>query len=114
MSGCFRVELAKACSAARDEARFEKAWACLCAYRALAMLTWIPPDILSKNRIWAEDWTMREAVIVAMLRMEDVAAPYEELEAASDAAGILAKAMREHWPEFENAEELLPQWPALQ
>jgi len=113
MSGCFREELAKSCSAARDGAPFEKAWACVCGYRALAMLTWIPPDIINRNRFWADDWTMREAAFVAMCRLREAAMPFAELEAVSDGAGVLAKGMRRCWPEFADAEDALPQWLAL-
>ncbi|MGB8356718.1 MAG: hypothetical protein WCD79_22660 [Chthoniobacteraceae bacterium] len=110
---CFRTELAKACPAARDEARFERGWAALCAYRALAMLTWIPPDIIRENRIWAESWTMREAVFVAMSRLEEATEPFAELEAIGKAAGVLAKAMHERWPEFKENEAVIPQWNAF-
>jgi|GEM_PF-1087059 len=113
MSRCFREELAKTCAAARDEARFAEAWACLCAYRALAILTWMPVDIIVTNRPWADQWTMREAVFVALSRLKQAAAAFSELEAAGEAAGILVKSMQKHWPEFEDAEALLPQWPAL-
>jgi hypothetical protein len=113
MKRCFREELAKTCIAARDDARFAEAWACLCAYRALAILTWMPVDIIGANRPWADSWTMREAVFVALSRMKEVATPFPQLEAAGEAAGILTESMRARWPGFEDAEALLPQWPAL-
>lgn len=113
MSCCFRRELAKTSPAARDEARFAEGWAAMCAYRALAMLTWIPPDILRQNRPWADNWTMREAVFVATTRLREVAEGCPQLEAMGETAGVLLEALRKRWPEYRRLEEVLPQWAGL-
>jgi hypothetical protein len=113
MSNSFREELMKTYPSARDERHFTEAWACLCAYRALAILTWIPLDIINQNRPWADNWTMREAVLAAVSRLERVTAPFAQLGAISEAAGILTKELRFRWPEFESADDVLPQWSAL-
>ena len=112
MRQVFQRELAKACPEARDEERFGREWALVCAYRALALLTWMPPDIVGRNRPWADNWTMREAALVAMSRLEEIAGPVAPLEAAGKAAGALARAMRRQWPELGEAESL-PKWPGL-
>ena len=110
MRNSFREELAKGFPAARDDKRFAAAWACLCAYRAWAILTWIPPGVIQANRPWADNWGMREAVFVALSRMKECTGPIAELAAASAAAETLLKALRKRWPAFEDAEDLLPQW----
>lgn len=112
MRNSFCGELAKGFPAARDDTRFTTAWACLSAYRAWAILTWIPPGIIEANRPWADNWGMREAVFVALSRMKECTAPIAELSATSAAADTLLKALRQRWPAFENAEDLLPRWAA--
>jgi len=113
MSRCFREELAQAFPAARDEARFAQEWAAVCAYRALAMLTWIPPDVLRQNRAWADNWTMREAVFTALSRLREGMKGFPPWEAVGEGAGILLEALRKRWPEYARREELLPQWSGL-
>lgn len=110
MRQLFREELAAVLPAARDEARFAEAWAYLCAYRALAILTWIPPDILDANRPWADGWTMREAVLVAMSRLREATDPVSSLRPVSEAAFALDTALRSRWPEHGDADESLPRW----
>lgn len=112
MRRSFREELVIGFPAARDEARFDHAWACLCAYRAWAILTWIPLDVLRANRPWADHWGMREAVFVALSRMAECCGDIAGLAASGDAARGLLKAMRERWPDFDDPEELLPKWGA--
>lgn len=112
MRRCFRDELARSFPAARDELRFAEAWACLCAYRAWAILTWIPPDVIHTNRPWATNWGMREAIFVALSRMEECAAGISELVPSGEGAGMLLKALRQHWSAFGDVEDLLPRWSA--
>ena len=113
MSRCFREELAKAFPAARDEARFAEEWAVVCAYRALAMLSWIPPEILRENRPWADDWTMREAVFAALVRLREAAESCPRLAVVGEGAEILIAALRKRWPEYARLDEVLPRWPGL-
>jgi len=113
MSRCFREELAQHCPAARDEAAYRKAWATLCAYRALAMLTWIPPSIMARNQPWVGEWTMREAVLAAVSRLHGVTAAIAELEPISEAALQLAGALRSRWREFADGADVTPHWPAF-
>ena len=109
----FQQEIANAFPAARDNERFNQEWTYLCAYRALAILTWIPPDIVLQNRPWAENWTMREAVLVTLSRLKLMTDPFPQLAAITQAAETLTRAMARSWPEFIHAEECLPTWPAL-
>ena len=110
MRRCFRDELARGFPLARDELRFSEAWACLCAYRAWAILTWIPPDVIRENRPWADSWGMREAVFVALSRMAGCAPAGKALEASHEAALILLRAMGKQWPSFDSERDLLPKW----
>jgi hypothetical protein len=104
----FRAELAPGFPAALDDACFAEAWACLCAYRALAVLSWIPPAILAENRSWVGTWTAREAVLVILSRLEAVTATVPALEAVNGGAGILLHELRLRWPAYGDAESLLP------
>jgi len=116
MVDIFRAELAKACLAARDPARFWEAWAHLCVYRALAILTWISPDALRENRPWVDDsWTARHAVFAAVCRARDAVAAGSTptLEPLGEALDRLASALRLRWPEFENAQDLFTRWPVF-
>nr|CAA9284811.1 hypothetical protein AVDCRST_MAG63-3894 [uncultured Armatimonadetes bacterium] len=109
-----RETLAKSFPAARDDAGYARAWGCLCAFRALAILTWIKPDILQENRPWVSDsWTARHAVLAAVTRLEEAAAGISELAPVREAAGALAGALRRWWPEFRDVVVLSTAWPAL-
>src|SRR5581483_11634345 len=35
-----------------DGERYREAWAAMCAYRALAMVTWFSPDLLAQDAPW--------------------------------------------------------------
>lgn len=113
MNQCFRHELAKTYPAAREEALYAEAWAFLCAYRALAILTWIPPDVINHNRPWADNWTMREAVLAAVSRLEQATAPFGKLEPVSVATAALTKSLHSRWNEFEGGGDILPPWPVF-
>jgi hypothetical protein len=104
----FRAELAPGFPAALDDERFAEAWACLCSYRALAVLSWIPPAILSENRAWVDTWTAREAVLVILSRLEAATAAVPALEAVNESAGILLHELHLRWPAYGDAESLLP------
>ncbi len=71
------------------------------------------PDVIRQNHPWADTWTAREAVLAAVSRLERIAAPFVQLKAVSEAAGILTKALHSRWPELGSVEDVLPQWTAL-
>jgi hypothetical protein len=110
MAGCYQVELAKTCAPARDDAWFQETWARLCAYRALAMLSWMPPRVLLENRPWVSNWSCREAVLSTVIRLHQVTCGYRGLKPINVAAGRLERALRARWPEITDP---LPHWPAL-
>ena len=110
ISRCYQVELARACAAARDEARYEEAWADLCAYRGLWMLAWFPCAILMQDRPRVGEWTCRQAMLSTLSRLHQACADRQGLEAVAEAATTLRSALRSRWPECG---DVLPRWPAL-
>jgi len=110
MSDCYRMELSKACRAAQDEERYNEAWAALCAYRAFAMLTWSPLSVLANNQPWVGDWTMRQALLTALIRANQASCGLQSLQPIAAAAARLAKALQSRWPEPLSE---VPDWPAL-
>jgi hypothetical protein len=111
MTRVYRAELATRCSAAADDTLYREGWSHLCAYRALAILTWLPPDLLVHDRPWAGGrWSGREAVLAAISRLRLATADVAGLAPLSDAAAILGEALRVRWPDLGDG---LPRWPAL-
>jgi hypothetical protein len=106
--GTFRRHLARTWAPAADEAGYREGWAVMCAYRAVAMLSWLAPDIMYADRPWVEDWTMRGALLAASTRLGRAAAGVASLSALGDAGDRLAQAARGRWPELGDG---LPHWP---
>lgn len=90
---------------------FERNWRYICAWRGLAMLTWIPPTILEKNRPWVGEWTMREAVLSTLDRLYKVSSELNELRPIAEGASILYRELTSRWNEYQ---DLLPKWPVFQ
>jgi len=109
----FRDELANEFTEAHDDVLFTHAWATLCAYRALAMLTWIGPDVLVENRPWVGDWSARAAIFAALSRLYAVTADVADLAPIAAAAHALAQRLRREWPEWAHIADLAIRWPAL-
>jgi hypothetical protein len=63
-----------------DDERYREAWATMCGYRALAMVTWFSPDLLAQNRPWTPGWTRRAALISTTLRLRQASAGVATLE----------------------------------
>jgi hypothetical protein len=109
----FRAALALALSVARDDEAYQLAWAMLCAYRAVALLSWIGPSALEDDGEWVGAWTRRAAVFAAVARLRGAAADVDELAALRQAADALLGALRERWPSFAEQEDVAVRWPAL-
>ncbi len=92
-----------------DDGQYREAWATLCAYRALAMLTWFPPDLLAEDRAWAPGWTGRAALLSTTLRLHQTSAAAAALTPLADLGGRLSEALRARWPTLG---EGAPNWPA--
>ena len=106
----FRRHLAGMWPLADDESAYRAAWATMCAYRALAMLSWFPYDMLDADRPWAEAWTMRGALLTAARRLGRVAEGVDGLAALATAGGRLARAAQARWPELI---EGVPEWERI-
>lgn len=114
MNRCFRRTLAQACPMVQDDDQYAQAWAMMCAFRALAILTWIPLDVIQGNRPWVdEQWTSRHAVLAALYRLREATAGVPRLAPVHEAATRLKAALQQRWPELNNDEAQLPAWPAF-
>jgi len=114
MKDAFQAELAILSPAVRDPVQYTQAWAMMCAFRALALLTWLPLETLHTNQPWVDtQWTSRHAVLAAMARLHEGTTQIAELAPLCEAAAGLAQALGQRWPEFANCRDLSPQWPVF-
>lgn len=93
-------------------AGFAAAWASMVAFRALAILSWVPLAVLEQNGPWVEDWTGREAILAAVGRLARTAEGADAVRPISVLAASLETRLRRRWPEYDER-ETLPRWPAL-
>jgi hypothetical protein len=110
----FQATLAEALPAAGDAGAFERAWATICAYRGLALLSWVPPALLKADRPMVGDWSAREAVLAAASRTALAAAGAPELAPVASAADRLHEALRARWPELAGRDDIATRWAALE
>lgn len=110
MQQAWKRECAGAWPEAVDEELFRQGWAAMCAFRALAMLSWITPDVLKRNRPWVGDWTALEAISTAISRLARACAGVQELASVRHLAENVEGALLRRFPELEGA---LPRWPAF-
>lgn len=113
MRRVFQAELAAALPIARDGAAFERAWATLCAYRGLAMLTWVSPAVLEADRPMVGDWSARQAVLAAAARTAAATRADPALGPVQAAAESLSATLAARWPELGPPEALATRWAAL-
>jgi hypothetical protein len=90
-----------------DEQAYQAAWAAMCAYRGLAMLSWFPLELLEQDGSWVSTWSRREALLSTMLRLHSGSASIAPLATFGKA---MADALRARWPELGDG---AIQWPAL-
>lgn len=108
LQASFRAHLATTWPPLADAANYQTGWAAMCAYRALAIVSWLPLDILDADLPWAEGWTMRGALLTAATRLRRATAGTPELATLGEASIRLAQAARARWPELGTG---LPSWP---
>lgn len=80
------------------------------AYRALALLAWLPREAREQDRPWVDSWSVRQAVLSTLDRLAQRCAGDSELQRLAEAASEAALRWRREWPEIEN---VLPPWPAF-
>jgi thiamine kinase-like enzyme len=86
---------------------YRQEWAAMVAYRALAMMSWIPQSVLDEDRSWVGAWGMRAALLTSLARLSDVAARVTMLAPLSAAADALTKTLERRWGKVV---ETLPRW----
>jgi Phosphotransferase enzyme family len=92
-----------------DEGRYQEAWATMCAYRALALITWLSPDLLAEDGAWAPGWTRRAALISTTLRLHQASTRVAALAPLSELGGRMSEELRARWPALGDG---APRWPA--
>jgi hypothetical protein len=107
MRTSYRATLAEYLPIARDVTAFHQAWATVVAYRALAILTWIPLSVLEENHTRVGEWTARESLICTAERLRDGTLGVAGLEPIAEAGEALATAFRRRWSEYG---EVRPTW----
>jgi hypothetical protein len=80
------------------------------AYRALALLAWLRPDGVERDRRWVEEWSVRQAALSTLDRLAERCRANGELQRLAEAAAEAAAHWRREWPAVTS---VLPPWPAL-
>lgn len=80
------------------------------AYRALALLAWLPREAREQDRPWVDAWSARQVVLSTLDRLAQRCAGDSELQRLAEAAREAAVRWRSEWPEIG---AVLPPWPAL-
>lgn len=111
MSHHLRTVLAPTCPEAGDDESYQTAWATLCTYRAMALLSWMPLRLIEHNMPWADNWSRRDAIVVALSRWEQATRGVPGLEVMADVAAQLFRRCQALWPDI--ADENNPAWPAF-
>jgi hypothetical protein len=113
MQDAFRAELGAWLPEARDAAAFAAAWANLCTYRGLALLSWVAPAVLAADRPMVGTWSARQAVLAAVSRTAAATATIPALAPITAATAQLRVALGARWPELGSPETLATNWAAL-
>ena len=108
----YKDTLAEVLPAALDDGCFLMEWATLVAYRALAILSWIPLNVLKEDHARVDEWTARQSLIATAERLQAATAGVPELGAIAAFAASLARGLRARWPEYAQG-DVLPRWGYL-
>lgn len=111
MSHHLRTALLPACPAVGDDKIYQASWAMLSTYRAMALLSWMPLRLIKHNLPWADNWSRREAMMVALFRWEEATRGVPGLEIIAEMAAQLFRRCELLWPDIEV--ESNPAWPAF-
>lgn len=90
--------------------QYREEWATMCAYRALAMISWFSPDLLVADGDWTANWTRRPALISTALRLHATCAGVGALEPLAAFGHGLARALQARWPEHGDG---ALRWPGV-
>jgi len=111
MSDHLRAALASACPAVECHEIYQSAWAIMCTYRAMALLSWMPLRLIKQNESWVDEWSRREAMVAALSRWEEATRGIKGLEVMSVVAIQLLRRCQTLWPGIEA--DSIPEWPAF-
>lgn len=92
------VEASLARRMCMDGAVYREARATMCAYRALAMISWLSADLLVQDSDWAPGWTRREALISTCLRLHLLSDGIAALDPVTYLGGTMAEQLQRRWP----------------
>lgn len=111
MSHHLRTMLAPACPAVGDDELYQAAWATLCTYRAMAVLSWMSVRLIEHNASWVGEWSKREAMVAALSRWEEATRGVKGLEVMAEVAAQLLRRCQALWPDIPA--DKIPEWPAF-
>jgi hypothetical protein len=111
LRGAFLRELGDACPALLDPPALRDAWATMCTYRGLAVLSWLPLSTLQTDRPWVGAWSARAAALCVCARLREQAAATPALAPVAEAADALERHLRACWP--EQPADTRPPWPVF-
>ena len=80
------------------------------AYRALALLAWLPREARERDCPWVDAWSARQAVLSTLDRLAVRCTGDTALHTLAEAAREASARWRRTWPDVT---EVLPPWPAL-
>ena len=104
-----RAALTEALPTAFDDVGFQKEWATLVAYRALAILSWVPLTALKEDHVRVDEWTARQSLIATAERLHAATTAVPQLSAMAAFATILTRGLRARWPECAQR-DMVPRW----
>ena len=90
-----------------SELEFEQEWNYMSAWRALALLSWIPLGAFQEDQPWVFNWSCRQAVLTTIERLHQACSEESELLALGDHVGKLGTRLRRQWGDMGDC---LPQW----
>lgn len=102
MIDCFQQQIAPQIPEFGEEKAFKEAWAMMCAYRSLALMTWLPVTIITIDRSWVGNWSMREALISTLIRLYDATIEIPTLAALAALSEMLLQTLQRRWPNVGN------------
>jgi hypothetical protein len=83
-----------------DDQLFREAWGTMCAYRALAMIGWMSPNLLVQDRSWVSSWTGRAALISTSSRLQRTTTGIPALQPLAELGARIHEELRKRWPEL--------------
>jgi hypothetical protein len=103
----YRGALERGIPAAGDPTLFAREWARIAAYRALALLSWLPIEAREWDRAWVDAWSVRNAARTTLRRLGALSHNDPALDPLSEASSVAYEFFCREWGEVESE---LPRW----